>query len=100
MTTMKAIFIAYDQAHHEAIIEILEHNNCRGFTSFGVVEGRGSHKGEPHYGSHAWPSMAQALITMVDDGKVKPVLAMLRELDRSKERLGLRAFVWTVEDTI
>lgn len=36
---MKSVFIAYDQAHHEHIIEILGHLNCRGFTSFGTVQG-------------------------------------------------------------
>ena len=50
---MKSIFIAYDQAHHEAIIDVLDRCSCRGFTSFGTVQGRGSVKGEPHYGSHA-----------------------------------------------
>ena len=30
---MKSIFIAFDQAHYEKIVEILERNNCRGFTA-------------------------------------------------------------------
>lgn len=97
---MKAIFITYDQAHHNAIIELLDRNNCRGFTSFGTVQGRGSVKGEPHYGSHAWPSLANAIITMVDDKIVDTLLAKLHELDESKPLLGLRAFVWSVEKTI
>ena len=63
---MKAVFITYDQAHHERIIEILDRNNCRGFTAFGNVQGRGSDKGEPHYGTHAWPSLASALITLAE----------------------------------
>lgn len=97
---MKAIFIAYDQAHHEAIIEILDKCNCRGFTSFGTVQGRGSLKGEPHYGTHAWPSLATAILTIVADDHVDTVLSRLHDLDSAKERLGLRAFVWEVEKTI
>lgn len=97
---MKSIFIAYDQAHHEAIIEILGHHSCRGFTAFGTVQGRGSDKGEPHYGTHAWPSLASAMITFVADDRVKPLLASLRALDEEKPRLGLRAFVWNVEASI
>ena len=97
---MKSVFIAYDQSHHEHIIEILGHLNCRGFTSFGTVQGRGTHKGEPHYGTHAWPSLASAMITFVDDDRIQPLLARLRALDEEKPRLGLRAFVWTVETTI
>ena len=97
---MKSIFIAYDQAHHENILEALKANLCRGFTAFGEVQGRGSHDGEPHYGTHAWPSLASAIITFVDDDRVEPLLASLRQIDLNKPKLGLRAFVWDVEKTI
>lgn len=97
---MKAVFIAYDQAHHEKIIEILDRNNCRGFTSFGNVQGRGTKNGEPHYGTHAWPSLASAIITMVEDQRVDLLLARLKELDEYRPKLGLRAFVWDVEKSI
>ncbi|MCM1006291.1 MAG: hypothetical protein NC402_08360 [Prevotella sp.] len=97
---MKAIFIAYDQAHHEGIIEILDRHACRGFTGFGIVQGRGSVKGEPHYGSHAWPSLAQSILTIVSDESAPRVLEDLHKLDLTKPRLGLRAFQWNVEDTI
>ena len=97
---MKAIFIACDQAHHQRIIDMLEKCNCRGFTSWGEVQGRGSKTGEPHYGSHAWPSLASAIITMVEDSRVDAVLGRLRHMDAEAPKLGLRAFVWDVERSI
>ena len=97
---MQAIFISYDQAHHQAIIEILDKLSCRGFTAFGNVQGRGSVKGEPHYGSHAWPSLAQAMFTFVEDEKAPTLLERLKALDESKPRLGLRAFQWQITATI
>lgn len=97
---MKAIFISYDQAHHEKIIDTLTRLNCRGFTAFGGVTGRGSVDGDPHYGSHAWPALAQAILTVVEDSQVDPVLRRLHELDESKPLLGLRAFVWDIEKTV
>ncbi len=97
---MKSIFIAFDQAHREKIIDILERNNCRGFTAWEQVTGRGSVSGEPHYGSHAWPSLASAIITMVEDNRVPLVLERLRAIDADRPKLGLRAFVWNVEDSI
>lgn len=97
---MKAIFIAYDQAHHELIIDALTRLNCRGFTAFGNVQGRGSVDGEPHYGSHAWPGLAQAIITMVEDEKAELVLGRLNEINEAKPKLGLRAFMWSVEKSI
>lgn len=97
---MKAIFIAFDQAHNEAIIDILEKSSCRGFTSFCQTVGRGSFSGEPHYGTHAWPSLGNAILTIVDDQKVDNVLQKLKTLDEAKPRLGLRAFVWAISQSI
>lgn len=97
---MKALFIAFDQAHFDRVIEILDKSNCRGFTSFGTVQGRGSHGGEPHYGTHAWPSLASALISIVPDDRVDTILTRLRALDAEKPRLGLRAFAWPVTDML
>lgn len=97
---MKAIFIAYDQAHHEAIVDLLTRSGCRGFTALGNVQGRGSVDGDPHYGSHAWPSLASAILTMVADDRVGPLLEKLHALDIEKPLLGLRAFVWQIEQSV
>ncbi len=53
---MKSVLITFDQAYYERIIATLDRLNCRGFTYWEQVRGRGSKTGEPHYGSHAWPS--------------------------------------------
>lgn len=97
---MKAVFIAYDQAHHENIIEVLNRTSCRGFTAFGNVQGRGTKLGTPHYGSHAWPSLASAMMVFVEDDRVDLLLERLHNLDIDKPKLGLRAFSWDVEKTI
>ena len=97
---MQAIFIAYDLAHHEKVVDVLNKLSCRGYTSFGTVQGRGSKNGEPHLGTHAWPSLASAMLTMVEDDKVEAVLSHLKAIDDEKPKLGLRAFVWPVTATI
>lgn len=97
---MKAIFIAFDQAHQEKIIDLLEKSSCRGFTSFGETQGRGTYNGEPHYGTHAWPSLGNAILSVVEDDKVDIVLQKLKKLDEDKPKLGLRAFVWNIEKSI
>ena len=97
---MKGVFIAFDQAHKDAVMNVLDHLNCRGFSFFEQMQGRGSKTGEPHYGTHAWPSLASALITMVEDHRVDSLLARLKELDEYRPKLGLRAFVWSVEQSI
>lgn len=97
---MKSVFIAFDQAYYERILAVLDRQNCRGFTYFEQVQGRGSKTGEPHYGSHAWPSMCSAIITIVRDEQVDPLLDVLHKMDMETEMLGLRAFVWNVEKSI
>ncbi len=97
---MKAIFIAFDQAYYEQIIAILNNNNVRGFTRWEEVQGRGSKTGEPHFGTHAWPSLNSAMLVMVDPEKVRTLLDQLRKLDLTSDLMGLRAFVWNIEDGI
>ena len=95
---MKSIFIAFDQAYYDQILAILSTNHVRGFTEWESVKGRGSKTGAPHFGNHAWPSQNSSIITIVEDEKVKPILADLRSLDATSKLMGIRAFVWNVED--
>ena len=94
---MKSIFITFDISHKDAIVNILTRNNCRGFSFFEQMQGRGSVSGEPHYGSHAWPSMCGSIITIVEDKAVDRVLEDIKALDEDTPQLGLRAFVWNIE---
>lgn len=97
---MKAIFISYNQAYNQEVIEVLEANGQRGFTSWEDIQGRGSVDGIPHLGNHAWPEMNHAVLTMVDDDKVAGIMKDLKAKDDSFKDLGLRAFVWAIEQYI
>jgi len=97
---MKSVFIAFNQAYYEIILNIMDHNNIRGFTYWEDVQGRGSKTGEPHYGSHAWPTSNSAIMAVMDESKVDNFLDLLRKLDKQTEKLGLRAFVWNIEKAI
>ena len=63
------------------ILSIMDRNNIRGFTYWEEVQGRGSKNGEPHYGSHAWPTLNSAILAMVPDEKVDPFLDLLHKMD-------------------
>ena len=95
---MKALFISYNQAFGEEIVEILDKNGQRGFTRWNNIEGRGTEGGEPHFGNHAWPTMNVGIFTVVEDEKVQPLLADLKAKDQEAPELGLRAFVLNVEN--
>lgn len=97
---LKSVFIAYNQAYHSLIIRILDRQSLRGYTSWNHVQGRGSHEGEPHLGSHAWPAMNNAMLVIVPAERLERLLEALRELDQKTPEQGLRAFVWNVEQSI
>jgi hypothetical protein len=97
---MKAVFISFNQAYYETILSIMDRNNIRGFTYWEQVQGRGSKYGEPHYGSHAWPTLNSSILTIIESRQVDNFLDLLKKLDEQTEALGLRAFVWNVEQSI
>jgi len=95
---MKAVFIVYGQSLTETIEQLLDKMEIRGFTRWQEVQGRGSISGEPHYGTHAWPSQNGAMIAIIDEQKVENLLASLRQINKQAEQQGLNAFVWNVEN--
>jgi nitrogen regulatory protein PII len=97
---MKSVFIPYNQAYKDRILEILDRMSLRGFTLWDTVQGRGTHIGEPHYGNHAWPTLNSAILTVVPDEKVDALLERLHEMDMKTEQQGLHAYVWNVEKMI
>jgi len=92
--------ILLDQAHYDQLVDDLSSLNIRGFTSWKEVFGRGSKDGIPHYGSHAWPSVNNAILTVVEDDRVTFLLNYLKKMDGESANLGLRAFVWNIEEMI
>lgn len=93
---MKAFFLSYNQALTDRVNKMLDDHGVRGFTRWALTEGRGSHTGEPHYGTHAWPSMNASILAIVDDEKVETLLNAVREIDATTEQQGSRAFVWDI----
>ena len=97
---MKAIFVAYNQAYNQEIVELLEELGQRGYTVWEEIGGRGSVDGEPHLGNHAWPTQNHALLSVVEDALAPRVMEALRQLDADNQKLGLRAYVLPVESAL
>ena len=97
---MKAVFLACDQAMYDAVLSLMDEMEIRGFTGWEELIGRGSVTGDPHLGSHAWPSMNSALIAVMEDAKASSFLARLRQIDEENQNQGLRAFAWNVTEAL
>lgn len=97
---MKAVFIVFNQTNTERVAYMLDQLKIRGFTFWEEVQGRGSESGEPRHGTHTWPEMNSAVITVIDDEKVDELLRTVRKLDRRNEEVGVHAFVWNIEQMV
>jgi nitrogen regulatory protein PII len=71
-----------------------------GFTLFEEVQGRGTNGGEPRRGTHTWPEMNSAVMTVVEDNQVPSLLESVQKLDARNPEVGVRAFVWNIEQTV
>lgn len=97
---MKAVFIAFNQANTERIEYMFDQLGIRGYTWWGQVQGRGTETGEPRMGTHTWPEMNSAAMTVVPDDKVAPLLENIQRMDEINKEVGVRAFVWDVLQTV
>ena len=93
---MKSVLIVYNQANNERVEYMLDTLGIRGFTFLENVQGRGHLAGDPHRGTHTWPELNNAILTVVDAAKVDDLLTSVRKLDRRNEEVGIRAFVWDI----
>ena len=97
---MKAVFVVCNQSMFDAVQDIMNDMGLRGFTGWEELMGCGSRDGEPHLGSHAWPTMNSALISVMEDDKAAEYMQRLKQLDADNDQQGLRAFAWPVSDMI
>ena len=97
---MKAVFIVFNQANTERVEYMLDVLKISGFTMFEQVQGRSTNGGEPRRGTHTWPDMNSAVMTVIEDDKVPELLSTVRKLDNRNKEVGVRAFVWNIEETV
>jgi nitrogen regulatory protein PII len=97
---MKSVFISYNQAFTERVEYMLDKLEIRGFTQWENVHGRGTNTGYPHMGTHTWPEINSAVLTVIDNEKVDILLEKVQKLNAENEEVGIRAFVWNIERTV
>ncbi|MCQ2323641.1 MAG: hypothetical protein MJZ53_02150 [Paludibacteraceae bacterium] len=97
---MKCVMIVFNQANTERVEYMLELLSIRGFTFFEQVQGQGSVDGEPRRGTHAWPEMNSAVMTVVPDDKVESLLEAVQKLDLRNKEVGVKAFTWNIEQMV
>jgi nitrogen regulatory protein PII len=97
---MKAVFISYNQSITFEVQEILDKLTIRGYTQWSQIKGRGTVTGDPHEGTHTWPELNNAHLTIVEDDVVAPLTEKLKALNSEVPEQGLRVFVWDIESAV
>lgn len=97
---MKSVLIIFNQANTERMEFLLDEMGIRGFSFWENVQGRGHENGDPHRGTHTWPEMNNAIMTVIEDDKVQALLDNVKRLDKRNPEVGIRAFVWTIEQMV
>lgn len=97
---MKSVMIVYNQANNERVEYMLDTLGIRGFTFWENIQGRGHEKGDPHRGTHTWPELNNAILTVIPDDQVDELLLSVRKLDKRNEEVGIRAFVWEITQMV
>ena len=97
---MKSVLIVYNQANNERVEYMLDTLGISGFTFWENVQGCGHEKGDPHRGTHTWPELNNAILTVIPDDQVDELLLSVRKLDKRNEEVGIRAFVWNIEQMV
>lgn len=97
---MKSVFIIFNQSNSEKMEYMLDELKIKGFTLFEEVQGRGTNDGEPRRGTHTWPEMNSAIMTVLQDEQVPELLSAVRKLDKRSPEVGIRAFVWNIEQMV
>lgn len=97
---LKSVMIVYNQANTERVEFLLDELGIRGFTFFEQVQGRGTVNGDPRRGTHAWPEMNSAMLCVVEESQVEPLLEGVQKLDLRNKEVGVKAFVWSIEKMV
>lgn len=94
---MKMVFIAYNSAIDEEVMEALGRAGISNYTKWTQVLGRGEKSG-PHLNSEVWPGVNSVLAIAVDDEKKDKLLFGIKILRQNLGKEGIKAFVLPVEE--
>ena len=97
---MKSVFIVFNQANTDRVEYMLDKLGIRGYTMWEDVKGRGTDGGEPRMGTHTWPEMNSAVMTIVPAERVDELLETIKKLDAINKDVGVKAFVWGIEQMV
>jgi predicted RNA-binding protein len=90
------VYIVYDRAIDEEVIDTLEGLDIFSYTKWRDVVGVGAH--DPHLGDHVWPGLNNVIMVITDNEKKEKLMSTIKVLQKSFSSVGLRVFIVPVLD--
>jgi len=94
---MKLIMICYNEAIDDEITELLSQMDVKGYTKWTKVMGKGQ-TSEPHLLSHIWPKANNVIVIAAEEQAAGMILEKIRVMKTKVGTVGLKAFMWAIED--
>jgi len=94
---MKMVFVMYNIAINDEVMEILKSVGIKGYTRWERVTGHGKRSG-PHLGNHVWPAVNSVLAIAAEDNKKARLIERIKELRKKLGKEGIKAFVLPLEE--
>ncbi len=94
---MKMVFIMYNIAINDEVMEILKDAGIEGYTRWERTTGCGQTSG-PHFGTHVWPPVNSVLAIAVEDDRKDKLIERIKEVRKKIGKEGIKAFVLPLEE--
>ena len=94
---MKMIFIMYNIAINDEVMEIMEKSEIEDYTRWERVTGVGKTSGL-HMGTHVWPAVNSVLAVAVENDKKDKLIEQIKEARKKLGKEGIKAFVLPLEE--
>ena len=94
---MKMIFIMYNIAINDEVMQILKGVEIEDYTRWERAIGCGKTSG-PHLGNHIWPAVNSVLAVAVEDDKKNRLIEETKKMRQKLGKEGIKAFVLPLEE--
>ncbi len=96
---MKLLWIIFDEAFEDQVLEALERRGVRTFTLLRGALGQGRHS-PPRWGTHVWPGHNSVLMVFLSEATLSELIPTLRELKQRLKERGFKVLVWDAEEIL
>jgi len=94
---MKMIFIMYNIAINEEVMQILKDVGIEEYTRWERATGCGKTSG-PHLSNHIWSAVNSVLAVAAEDNKKTRLIERIKALRKKLGKEGIKAFVLPLEE--